>query len=65
MRSDQHNPNADVLTEIADQSVDDIRAGGQGWTTTVTTISCYGVSWAVGNDGNFCTATVECQKNCN
>lgn len=59
------DPNADVLAEIDDQALEDAQAGGQGPGTTVTTLTCYGVSWAVGNDGNFCTATVECQKNCN
>lgn len=56
--------NADVFAEIEDQHVVESQAG-QGLGTTVTTLGCYGVSWAVGNDGNFCTATVECQKNCN
>lgn len=65
MSSNLPDPNADVLAEIADQAVADTSAGGQGWTTTVTTVTCYGVSWAIGNNGNFCTATVECQNNCN
>lgn len=58
------NRNIDVLDEIDEQAAADLSAG-QGWTTTVTSIGCYGVSWALGNDGNLCTATVECQKNCN
>lgn len=64
MSNPRINPNADVLAEIDDQSVVSDQAG-QGWGTTVTTLSCYGLSWALGNDGNFCTATVECQNNCN
>lgn len=52
-----------LIEEIAEQ--DQSRtSGGQGWTTTVTTLACYGVSWALGNNGQFCTATVECQNNC-
>lgn len=63
MNNPEINRNADVLAEIDDQFVDSEQAG-QGWGTIVTTVTCYGVSWALGNDGNFCTATVECQKNC-
>ncbi|WIE65090.1 plantaricin C family lantibiotic [Curtobacterium sp. MCLR17_036] len=55
--------NVSVLEEIDEQGMSDLQAG-QGIGTTVTTLSCYGVSWALGNDGNFCTATVECQSNC-
>jgi hypothetical protein len=63
MNTSRHTPNANVLAEIDEQAVSTAQAG-QGWGTTVTTLTCYGVSWALGNDGNFCTATVECQKNC-
>jgi hypothetical protein len=58
------NRNVGVLEEIDEQGMSDLHAG-QGIGTTVTSLSCYGVSWALGNDGQLCTATVECQKNCN
>lgn len=58
------NPNADIFEEISEQNLQEVSAAGQGWTTTVTTLSCYGASWVLGNNGNFCTATAECQKNC-
>ena len=63
MSKPKFSPNADVLMEIDDQAVTADQAG-QGWGTIVTTLTCYGVSWAIGNDGNFCTATVECHNNC-
>lgn len=56
--------NVSVLDEIGEQEMIDLQAGTQGPGTLVTTLTCYGVSYAFGNDGNFCTATVECQKNC-
>lgn len=50
--------NADVLQEIDDQHMDG-QAGTvpEGW--------ALGISDAFGNDGGYCTATVECQTNCN
>lgn len=56
--------NATVMEEIADQHITDANAGGQGWGTLVTTLTCYGASWAIGNEGQFCTGTLECQKSC-
>ena len=64
MRHTPTDPNADVLAEIADQNLEHTQAG-QGPGTIVTSLTCYGLSWALGNDGNFCTATVECQNNSN
>ncbi|MFK4788596.1 plantaricin C family lantibiotic [Microbacterium sp. ZW T5_56] len=52
-----------LVEEIAEQDQTRV-SGGQGWTTTVTSLGCYGLSWALGNNGEFCTATVECQTNC-
>ena len=56
------DPSVSVLEEIAEQDLDG--RGGQGWGTTITSLSCYGVSWVLGNNGHFCTATAECQSNC-
>ncbi|MEP7762683.1 plantaricin C family lantibiotic [Sanguibacter sp. 25GB23B1] len=58
------DPSVSVLDEIVDQNLEDRSGGGQGWGTTITSLSCYGVSWVLGNNGNFCTATTECQSNC-
>ncbi|MFD3945269.1 plantaricin C family lantibiotic [Streptomyces sp. NPDC058579] len=57
------NPNAGILEEIHDQNLDAV-AAGQGWGTVVSTLGCYGASYVLGNKGNFCTATSECQSNC-
>ena len=56
--------NAGIFEEISDQYVPEANAAGQGWGTLVTTLTCYGASWALGNEGNFCTGTIECQKTC-
>lgn len=63
MTEKHFTPNPEVLAEIDDQYVADLNAG-QGPGTLVTTVGCYGVSWALGNDGNFCTGSVECQGTC-
>lgn len=64
MLDNTQNPNADVFAEIEDQALEESQAGRQGIGTTITSLTCYGLSWALGNRGNFCTATVECQTNC-
>lgn len=64
MAAKNMTPDPQVLTEIDDQYVEDLNSAGQGPGTLVTTLGCYGASWALGNDGQFCTATVECQGNC-
>ncbi|WP_314454962.1 plantaricin C family lantibiotic [uncultured Microbacterium sp.] len=56
--------NVSLLEEIAEQD-QAFTSAGQGWTTTITSLTCYGVSWVAGNNGQVCTATVECQNNCN
>jgi len=61
---ESNHPAGDLLTEITDQNLTVGVNAGQGWTTTITSLTCYGVSWVLGNKGNFCTATVECMSNC-
>lgn len=51
------DPNAGILEEISDQQLDEFSAGTFGGAE-------YVVSFVMGNLGNFCTATLECQKNC-
>lgn len=52
------NSNVDILEEIDEQKLGEISAG----TITVATYTL--ASWALGNDGHLCTATVECMENC-
>ncbi|WP_280771571.1 plantaricin C family lantibiotic [Salipaludibacillus daqingensis] len=49
------NPAGDVMDELSDQESDMV-VGGCRW---------YNISCRLGNDGRFCTLTVECQRNCN
>lgn len=58
------NPNVGILEEISDQKLDAVSAAGQGTGTILSSLACYGASYVLGNNGNFCTATAECQKNC-
>lgn len=58
------NPNVGILEEIDDQNLDTVSAAGQGWGTTLSSLTCFGASYVLGNNGNFCTATAECQNNC-
>lgn len=59
------DPSVDLLEEISEQSSFDVSGAGQIWTSTLYTCStCYAVSWALGNNGRICTATVECMSNC-
>ncbi len=50
----------DVMEEIEGNEV----AGGFKWGTLLTTSICYVGSYALGNPGQVCTWTVECQNNC-
>lgn len=49
------NPAGDVLKELDEFDMAAI-AGGCAW---------YDISCQLGNQGRFCTLTVECQRNCN
>ncbi|MCQ8769246.1 plantaricin C family lantibiotic [Streptomyces sp. KLMMK] len=54
------NRNVDILEEISEQNLDGLSAG----TFTIEVVTYTVASWALGNNGRLCTATVECQKNC-
>jgi hypothetical protein len=57
------DPSVALLEEIREQNLN----GGAGVAPAVWTFerNCQGwFSWAVGNNGNICTATVECQNTC-
>ncbi|GHB75161.1 hypothetical protein GCM10010347_51900 [Streptomyces cirratus] len=58
------NPNVGILEEIDDQNLGSVSAAGSKWGTTLTSLACLGASYVLGNNGNFCTATAECQSNC-
>ncbi|MDT0302480.1 plantaricin C family lantibiotic [Streptomonospora wellingtoniae] len=61
------NPNVGILEEIDDQHLAGISVGAEADPNSVSIASlctsCL-ASWAIGNDGWACTATVECQSNC-
>lgn len=57
---DGENPSGNVLEEIKDHDV----SGAISWGTLLTTLLCLGVSVVVGDKGQVCTGTVECQNNC-
>ncbi|MBU3107034.1 plantaricin C family lantibiotic [Clostridium gasigenes] len=54
------NPSGDVLQEIKEHDVN----GAISWGTLLTTLLCVGVSVVVGDKGQVCTGTIECQNNC-
>lgn len=56
-----HDPSVDVLEEIEDQG---LTATGAGWGDLLTSATCFGVSWVLGNKGHMCSVTVECQASC-
>lgn len=60
MGFEEENPSGNVMEEIKDHDV----VGAISWGTVLTTLLCLGVSIAVGDKGQVCTATVECQNNC-
>ncbi len=51
------NPCSDTLKEVMEL---DMMQAGAGETASV-----YGISAWLGNKGNYCTLTKECQANCN
>ncbi|MDA7025116.1 plantaricin C family lantibiotic [Bacillus sp. CLL-7-23] len=54
------NPAGDVFEEIREQDV----VGAISWGTLLTTLSCLAASVMIGDKGQVCTGTVECQNNC-
>lgn len=54
------NPSGNVMEEIKDHDV----VGAISWGTVLTTLACLGASYALGDKGQVCTATVECINNC-
>jgi len=62
-KTTRRDPSVSVLEEISDQDLSAV-TGGTNTSTIVTTLLCLGASYALGNHGYVCTATVECQSNC-
>ncbi|WP_017626723.1 plantaricin C family lantibiotic [Nocardiopsis chromatogenes] len=58
------NPNAGILAEIDDQNLQKIAFGADTSPNTITGMPCIGISQALGNPGQVCTLTVECQDGC-
>jgi hypothetical protein len=55
------DPSVSVLEEIDDQG---LVAAGAGWGDVLTSLTCFGASWVLGNKGHMCSVTVECQGSC-
>jgi hypothetical protein len=62
MRDTVNNPAVSLLDEIEEQAINPV--GGDVPSPSITSLSCMGVSWGLGNDGWQCTVTVECQASC-
>ncbi|MDA2803853.1 plantaricin C family lantibiotic [Nocardiopsis suaedae] len=58
------NPNAGILEEIGEQGLAQIIFGADATPNTITGIGCIGISLGLGNPGQVCTLTVECQDGC-
>lgn len=54
------NPAGNALEEIQEHDV----SGALSWGTLLTGLACLGASYVLGDKGQVCTWTVECQNNC-
>ncbi|ALX48802.1 plantaricin C family lantibiotic [Lentibacillus amyloliquefaciens] len=62
--ADVTSPVGNVLDEVSEEELY-IAGGDVDPQTALTYSTCHWISPAMGNDGHLCTATVECQPNCN
>lgn len=59
-------PIENPLMELAEDEVKNVSGGVEqrGWGDILTSLTCFAVSYTLGNDGIMCTTTVECQRSC-
>ncbi|KAB2489475.1 plantaricin C family lantibiotic [Priestia endophytica] len=59
-------PLENPISELNEEDLLNVNGGVQErWAEVVlTSLICFGASYAIGNNGAMCTTSVECQKSC-